>query len=588
MKKLKYLLFLALSCATQLVLAQGVVNVGSGGGVADSTRLVQDSILVYYQGGIEIGRDTISLAGIGADGSVTNEGALSVGAGAANTSQIITNTSGDGGVFLKAGTNISLSESADTITITSTGGGITSLNSQTGATQTFATGTTGSDFNISSSTNTHTFNIPTASELVDRGLVTNGSQTIAGAKTFNSGIRTISGNAAQNSIHPSASSALGIHFPGDSSLAVAANGAARLQVFPSGRIRLNNYGSTGYTGSATKWLAVNANGDIIQENAVSRPSGEIVYGTGTGITSDTKIKADGTGIRLTSINAESWPLRFINTNGPDGISIDYDNGSNTATNQDIGFIQFRPRFNNSLSNEVAAISATYTGTGTTRKGSLTLKSNESDGNFITGLSIEGLIAYLQPNGGKVGIGTTTPARTLHVTGEARITDLTTDNPTQIVGADADGDLAQVKLGTGLSLSNDTLNASVSATIDTVYISVNVLRSITQLPAAATVMADDFFTVPASMDGWHIRHIQASVFELAAAAGTYEVRGRKLDVARTGATAFGTCAINSGAGAGATVNVTVAENEILHGVVLTNTDTGNAPVGVSITYMLTRN
>lgn len=54
---------------------------------------------------------------------------------------------------------------------------------------------------------------------------------------------------------------------------------------------------------------------------------------------------------------------------------------------------------------------------------------------------------------------TTPARTLHVTGEARITDLTTDTPTQIVGADADGDLGSITVGSGLSLSSGTLSAT---------------------------------------------------------------------------------------------------------------------------------
>lgn len=42
------------------------------------------------------------------------------------------------------------------------GTGITSLNGLTGATQTFATGTSGSDFNISSSGTVHTYNLPTA------------------------------------------------------------------------------------------------------------------------------------------------------------------------------------------------------------------------------------------------------------------------------------------------------------------------------------------------------------------------------------------------------------------------------------------
>lgn len=65
------------------------------------------------------------------------------------------------------------------------GGGITTLNTLTAATQTFATGTTGSDFNISSATSTHTFNIPDAGASA-RGVVTTGTQTLAGSKTFSS------------------------------------------------------------------------------------------------------------------------------------------------------------------------------------------------------------------------------------------------------------------------------------------------------------------------------------------------------------------------------------------------------------------
>lgn len=73
-------------------------------------------------------------------------------------------------------------------------GGITTLNTLTAATQTFATGTSGSDFNISSATSTHTFNIPSASTS-NRGLVTTSTQTLGGEKTFANGI--VVNNAAQ-------------------------------------------------------------------------------------------------------------------------------------------------------------------------------------------------------------------------------------------------------------------------------------------------------------------------------------------------------------------------------------------------------
>jgi hypothetical protein len=67
--------------------------------------------------------------------------------------------------------------------ITTFSTGITALNGLTAQVQYFATGTSGTDFNIVSSVDTHTFNIPSASA-TNRGLITTGTQTIAGDKTF--------------------------------------------------------------------------------------------------------------------------------------------------------------------------------------------------------------------------------------------------------------------------------------------------------------------------------------------------------------------------------------------------------------------
>ena len=65
--------------------------------------------------------------------------------------------------------------------------GLTALNGLTAQVQNFATGTSGTDFNISSSSATHTFNLPDASAS-NRGAVTTGSQIFGGVKTFANGL----------------------------------------------------------------------------------------------------------------------------------------------------------------------------------------------------------------------------------------------------------------------------------------------------------------------------------------------------------------------------------------------------------------
>ena len=62
-------------------------------------------------------------------------------------------------------------------------GGIEELNGETETTQSFAVGTSGTDYAVSSSGGIHTFNLPNAGASA-RGVVSTGAQSFAGAKTF--------------------------------------------------------------------------------------------------------------------------------------------------------------------------------------------------------------------------------------------------------------------------------------------------------------------------------------------------------------------------------------------------------------------
>jgi hypothetical protein len=66
--------------------------------------------------------------------------------------------------------------------------------------------------------------------------------------------------------------------------------------------------------------------------------------------------------------------------------------------------------------------------------------------------------------GSVAIGSQTASRTLDVNGEARIRDLVTTTPTLAVGADADGVLSAITIGSGLSLTSGTLSTTQYALV----------------------------------------------------------------------------------------------------------------------------
>lgn len=112
-----------------------------------------------------------------------------------NTNPTILDAGGFGSIYIKCGDpayKVVLKDSLGVTQWTEDGvqypgcngtGFLTSLNSLTVGTQLFSVGTSGTDFNIQSSIDTHTFNIPDASAIA-RGFVSTGAQLFAGAKTL--------------------------------------------------------------------------------------------------------------------------------------------------------------------------------------------------------------------------------------------------------------------------------------------------------------------------------------------------------------------------------------------------------------------
>lgn len=76
--------------------------------------------------------------------------------------------------------------------------------------------------------------------------------------------------------------------------------------------------------------------------------------------------------------------------------------------------------------------------------------------FIGDLS-DSLLFHIDGVNDRVGVGTSTPQKKLHVQGQARISNLTNDTPDRVLGADSDGDVSRLFLS-GLTVSSGVLRA----------------------------------------------------------------------------------------------------------------------------------
>ena len=157
--------------------AQGRITAASNGSVDLSSYATTSAVASGYQ---PLDADLTSLAAASSSGIYERSGGnwspVTIGSGLSLGSGTLSNTL-DLSSYLTSsvasGTYVPLTRTLNTLALS--------------ADQTFAVGTTGTNFAIASSGTAHTFNIPDAGASA-RGLVTTGTQTIAGDKTFSGAI----------------------------------------------------------------------------------------------------------------------------------------------------------------------------------------------------------------------------------------------------------------------------------------------------------------------------------------------------------------------------------------------------------------
>ena len=249
----------------------------------------------------------------------------------------VTLTSPNNGQVLKYnGTQWVNSTDADT--------GITTLNTLTALSQTFATGSSGTDFNISSATSTHTFNFPTASA-TNRGLLSSVDWTTFNLKQ-NALTDPVTGTGTTNTLPKfTGASTIGNSNISDSGTLVTIGTALTLSGSVTGVGNTSNYNVTASAGSAiskkiTSTLVASANGDSLYGLDINS-----TYTTGafTGVTT-----AD---LRLNTrlfFQSSNWTLGDNNSsiNHNAGLKISSITAGSHISFRGVGFTTYMQMFNN--------------------------------------------------------------------------------------------------------------------------------------------------------------------------------------------------------------------------------------------------
>lgn len=465
------------------------------GADAGDTELISNQTVTFEGGGIisttyNAGLNSLVITGTEVDGSVSNEGSLTVGAGGANSSTIVSNTSGSTAVTIEGGANVTVTESGGIITIAATSGGGTdltftgasspfSLNSSTGTDVTFAQG---AGISLSRSVNELTVTNSAPDQVValtgagiNAVTGTYPSFTITGTEIdgniSNEGSLTVgAGGGTTSIINSNTSGSTGVTVTAGTGLSIseAGNVITLTNASPDQTVSITGAGINVVTGTYPNFTVTGTeiDGSITNElQNLANSSTSTTHTTTLSNTGGSTQFVEGTGIGLGTTGTGLDGILTITNTSPDQTVVLTGAGITSITGTYPSFTITSTEVDGSVSNEGTLGIGSGSGTSSTLL-STTSGANAVTINVSTGLSIA---ESTSANGGSITLTNSAPDQTVSITG-AGISVVTGTYPnftvtsTEVDGSITNEGLLGVGVGSGTSavlLTNTSTGVGVT-------------------------------------------------------------------------------------------------------------------------------
>ncbi len=456
---------------------EGTLGVGAGG--ASSSTLITNTsggnaVTINVAGINTISESTsanggsITITATEVDGSLTNEGQLGVGAGGASSAVLLSNTSGATGVTVNVAGILTISET------TSANGGQVTL------TATEVDGSTTNELQTianSSDATSHTVTLSNSGGTIQ--FVEGSNITLTTSGTSGAGVLTIASTSAADGNGPysgnggnggngTVPSVTNSTLTNQWTLSRATDDVGGLVPFRISVAAGNEPDFMSFVNGSDSLLIGKGDQEfrVVANKGLVIQSSDMVYVVGDSVVVQTTPNAFDNEATLllqspfgTVVKAEGLDPDIIRQNGAGTNDVLKWNGSKWAPAADA---TGSATANNGLSDNENG--------GNIRLGNRYMNSSDGPFSFDRKINVNAFKLYIGDNtdstllmidgtNDRIGIKTTTASRALHVNGEVRITDLSTTTATLLVGADGNGDLQEISIGSGLSLAANVLSAT---------------------------------------------------------------------------------------------------------------------------------